>query len=249
MRNRMSVAVFGSCVSRDIFDVRESPFDVVAYQARTSWISQTGDPVPNARALYGGTPGVWDDDMGLADLEKTTLPTLIAAKPDILLIDVADDAGMPTMQAGAYLASWNRWGHKRAALTAAGGEPPRRAALEGEALVAAFTAAVTRLGAKLQAALPDTAMVLTVCRSATSVRGEVRGMPYPVLAPGRGFDATIAPLEAALLATLPGVSAIEGDPALRIADAAHHAGPMYLHFVPEYYDDILTKLETLAGLR
>ena len=243
------MAILGSCVSHDMFGVRPSPLQVVSYQARTSWISQTGPVVPNARALYGGSVDFWEDAMGLADLEKTAVPAMIAARPDILLIDIAEDAGVPTVQAGAYLASWNRLANKQAALTAAAGAPAQRVPLAGEALVAAFSDAVATIGRRLQAALPETAFVLNICRSATSVRGTVRGSLIPVLSPGPKFDARIAPPEAALLRTLPAVSAIEGDPALRIADTDHNAGPMYLHYVPEYYDDVLTRLETLAGLR
>ena len=244
-----TIAVWGSCVSRDVFEVRPSPLQVVAYQARTSWISQTGPVVPDARARYGAPLELWEDRMGLADLEKTTMATLIAAQPDILLMDLYEDAAIPTMQAGEYLVSWNRWGHKKAAVEAAAGERAREAALAGAALTVAFASAVRTLGARLVAALPDTAMVLNVCRAATAVRGELRGLPFPLLATGPHFDARIAPLEAALLETLPGVSAIEGDPLLRIADADHRTGPMAVHYVPEYYDDVLTRLETLAGAR
>ena len=49
-------------------------------------------------------------------------------------------------------------------------------------------------------------MVLNVCRAATSVRGELRGLPFPLLATGPHFDARIAPLEATLLETLPGTA-------------------------------------------
>jgi len=244
-----TVAIWGSCVSRDAFEVRETPFRVVSYQARTSWISQSGPVVPDARTLYGGSLDLWEDRMGLADLEKSTLPALIAAQPDILVIDLYEDAAIPTMQAGSYLASWNRWGHKKRALEAAAGEPGREAALNGEALTAAFADAVAQLAPRLQEALPETAFVLDVCRAATSVRGDVRGMPFHILSMGPRFDAAIAPLEAALLAAMPGMQPLSADPSLRIADADHKTGPMMVHYVPEYYDDVLTRLETLAGLR
>jgi hypothetical protein len=243
-----TVAVWGSCVSRDVFEVRETPLRVVSYQARTSWISQTAPPVPDARERYGASLEAWEDRMGLADIEKATLPSLIAAQPDILLIDLYEDAAIPTMQAGPYLASWNRWGHKKAAVEAAAGEPGSELALKGSALTEAFAGAVAMLGARLQAALPDTILVLHECRAARAWRGKAPAMPIDVLGMGPRFDARTAALEAAALARLPGMSLLIANPATRLADPAHRTGPMMVHYVPEYYDDVLSKLEQLAGL-
>ena len=43
----MKVAILGSCVTRDAFEVRGHIFDDIVYFARTSWIAQAAPPTPS----------------------------------------------------------------------------------------------------------------------------------------------------------------------------------------------------------
>jgi len=85
-----TVAVFGSCVSRDLFeDARLRP-SLGHYGARSSIISAVAAPVPIAPERIA-IPSEWQRRQVLADFGKTFFAALEETRPDWLVIDLIDE--------------------------------------------------------------------------------------------------------------------------------------------------------------
>jgi hypothetical protein len=84
------IAIFGSCVSRDLFeDARLRPL-LSVYGARSSVISAVAPAVPidEQRVVLSSA---WQRRCVLADFHKTFFASLADARPDWLMIDLIDE--------------------------------------------------------------------------------------------------------------------------------------------------------------
>ena len=244
-----TVAIWGGCATRDIFAARPTPLQVVSYQGRTSWISQTTPPVPGAENQIGRPPANWEERMGIADAARTTLASIIAARPDILVFDLVTEALTRLYERGPFVVIEHQSGHKRPLMRAAAPDAVERLTYATDPdRPARFAAAVATLAPVIRAALPDTALVLHSCRA-------IAAFDAPDVPPGASiagqapvFDATIMAYEATLLAAFPDATVITGDPAHRIGWSRHPFGAHLVHYVPAYYTGVLDQLEALAGI-
>jgi hypothetical protein len=92
-----TVAIWGSCVTRDAFalDVRTAELaerlPLRHYAARSSWISQSSAPWPDRDAELAGPVSEWGRRMVADDLDKTIVDHLIEQQPDLLVFDLIDE--------------------------------------------------------------------------------------------------------------------------------------------------------------
>jgi hypothetical protein len=131
-----SVAIFGSCVSRDLFEDPRLRPAVSVYAARSSVISSVSEPVEidPARVRLDSD---WQRRCVLADFGKTFFASLREAPPDWLVIDLIHER-FDLLRTGGSLVTRSS-AFQAAGLDAAedfGFEPLRRMSPEGDRLFA-----------------------------------------------------------------------------------------------------------------
>ena len=84
------IAIFGSCVSRDLFEHPRCAAMLGPYAARSSVISAVAPPVP-IRDEAVILPSAWQRRCVLADFHKTHFGQLAAGRPQWLVIDLIDE--------------------------------------------------------------------------------------------------------------------------------------------------------------
>ena len=88
---RVRIAIIGSCVTRDALNLPDHGFTSVDYFARTSWTSQVTQPWPEPYDVGAEMAGKFGGRAVLDDLGKRVLDGLVAARPDVLVIDLIDE--------------------------------------------------------------------------------------------------------------------------------------------------------------
>lgn len=89
---KIRVAIIGSCVSRDLFDVESclgQKFEIVFYSARSSVISYCSLPMMDEKIVVSG--GGFEDLRAQYDINKTHWEKLKESCPDVVLIDFIDE--------------------------------------------------------------------------------------------------------------------------------------------------------------
>lgn len=88
----INVAIFGSCVSREIFEAAKSniyDYCVTKYVARTTVISSLSPPINVDTNMMSDTK--FDDRRVLQDFRKEHFSILSASRADILVLDLVDE--------------------------------------------------------------------------------------------------------------------------------------------------------------
>ena len=169
MSELTSVAVFGSCISRDNFNSRFNPawrqwYDIAATANQSTMIALMEPPVDAAWAPVGDMSDYDRWNIG-ADLTRSPLGELAAAPPDYLVLDFFGDVhfGTLTLPDGQVVTD-NRWKLHRTDLYAALSPEERAQTLrwqdDEEAYVAAWTAAMDRFAAYLAEHAPATRVIV-----------------------------------------------------------------------------------------
>ncbi len=111
--NLKKVAIFGSCVSRDIFNSQFNPhykenFEVVSLQNQTSILSLMSPKIIYEKKDLEPLKG-WDRDTIEEELEKSFLNDLIEVEPDLIIIDFFTDAWFKTISVQNSFITVNEW--------------------------------------------------------------------------------------------------------------------------------------------
>jgi Family of unknown function (DUF6270) len=131
-----NVAVFGSCVSRDLFEDRRLRPLLGHYGARSSVISAVAAPVPLAPDRIA-ISSEWQRRQVLADFEKTFFASLEETRPDWLVVDLIDERFDVLCAGGSFVTRSSAF--QAAGLDDAvdlGLEPVRRMSPDGRTLFA-----------------------------------------------------------------------------------------------------------------
>ena len=87
----IKVFIFGSCVSRDPFEIAdERDFEIIDYVARTSIASLSAEPYVDEN-IVKNIPSKWQQRMVLGDMNKSFFSKLLNTSFDVLLIDLIDE--------------------------------------------------------------------------------------------------------------------------------------------------------------
>ncbi len=89
----MKIGIWGSCVTRDIFEIATIPDDQrpdLSYHARSAWASQASRPLDPAPYPVPQRDG-FGFRMVREDAVKSILDELVAAAPDIVILDLIDE--------------------------------------------------------------------------------------------------------------------------------------------------------------
>ena len=242
------IGIFGSCVSRDLFEhPLLRPF-LGHYAARSSVVSAVAAPVAiDEESVIN--PSAWQRRCVLADFAKTCFDEFAATTPEWLVIDLIDERFDLLRVGGSYVT-------RSSAFTAAGLEDReefgfervRRMSQEGCAL---FDQAARGFAERVLELVPPERVVLHRARWCTRYRDAAGVHPFPqprielcrnqnqMLS--RGYDT---------LAAAFGGHAVEMtvDPERDLADAGHRWELEPFHYQPAYNQAAMARLQALVGV-
>lgn len=254
------IAVVGSCVTRDAWRIagRSGPDPVTL--SRTS-LASIDAPKPRTfvrpQALGDLPPGGFDARCVLADVEKTNLARLEAARPDVIVIDFMDELTHLLEADGTIISASLYWQRSRLAELPcfAGARLIERSSAEALRLT---YAGLTRLRDRIQSGpLCGARIVLHRCFRTSSYVGDPGRLPAkgPGAFDSLQFDPDVVSRKnrylqliwKAFQTTFPSALTVEVDARYRIADLNHRFGPTAGHFIDDYYHEFLGQLDrTLA---
>jgi Family of unknown function (DUF6270) len=248
-----SVAIWGSCVTRDAFaladraDELAQHLPLVYYGARSSWVSQDSRPwtgrEPDLQAMTSG----FGRRMVTEDLSKTVVDRLVEHRPDIVVLDLVDERlpiariGHTWITVSDYLKQTDLAEHVLAeASELVSMTKARRAHL--------FATAARHLVRRLVRELPDTVFVLNEAPYTTRV-GDGTEMEEPKAGWARELEAAQQPLIRSLVREF-GPRLVRATPPAEVclADPDHRWGVTSYHYVADYYHwliDLLLTVETV----
>ncbi|UGS35720.1 DUF6270 domain-containing protein [Capillimicrobium parvum] len=245
----MTVAIFGSCVTRDVFEDPALRPSLGHYTARSSVISAVAPPLPvDEERVVLDSP--FQRRCVLADLHKTFFDSLAEDPPDLLIVDLIDERFDLLAGAGTVVTV-------SSALQAAGlGEnlhpdmrPLRRMSERGCEL---FAAAAPVFAARVTEIVPPERVILHRALWSLHYTDGERVHPFPdarlelcrlqndML--DRSYDALADAFGA-------GVETLQLDPAEHLADAGHRWELEPFHYEASYNREAARRLQELYALR
>ncbi|MDP3488675.1 MAG: DUF6270 domain-containing protein [Phenylobacterium sp.] len=253
------IAIIGSCITRDLWPLREAAPRDLLYVSRTSLPSLLSRPV----ADYSPRPSPPPDftryqHMAVeADLLKTGLPQLLAHRPTHLIFDFIDERfDLLRLPAGSLIThSWElESGGYLQHPALADPQPIPRLSAAAERL---WRDAVVQLVGLLRHTVLREAKIILHTAQWASRQGASDGSSeplqgYPHIWDGRPADLAahnqmLARYEAYFLAMIPEVHVVRARPEHLLADPGHRWGLSPFHYVPAYYDDISRALAELGA--
>ncbi len=249
------IAVIGSCITRDLWPLRDQAPANLLYVSRTSLPSLLSSPVAGIEAP------VLDHTRFQrlaveADLAKTGLAAVVAHRPTHLIFDFIDERfdllGLPEGQIVTH--SWEL--ESGGWLNAPAFAEHRAISRLSVACDRLWRSALDQLVPLLNlGALSQAQIILHSARWAERQLGE-DGAEAPIVDPPYIWDGRptslaahnqlLAQYEAAFLAAVPRARMIAAAPENRLADPGHRWGLSPFHYVPAYYDDIRRELAALG---
>jgi len=243
----MTVAIFGSCVTRDLFEDPSLRLRLGHYAARTSVISAVAPPVA-IDAERVRLDSAWQRRSVLADFEKTHFASLAASNPDWIVIDLIDERFDLLRVDGSFLTNSSALQVADLGGQQLDAESVRRMSAEGCEL---FDRAVGAFAERVTAIVPAERIVVHRALWCSRYRAaddsivefderrlELCGLQNTMLT--RGYDALAEALGTRAAITL--------DPARDLADAGHHWKLEPFHYAPSYNTGATARLiELLDG--
>jgi hypothetical protein len=165
------VAVFGSCVTRDVFNRRFSPnyrdlFDCVLLANQSSLISLMSPPVDATAADLTGINEPAQRDV-LADLTRSFLDDVVRLQPEYLIVDFFADVHFGCSVLDGGIVTRNKW---KILKTPFYRDTWQRDLQRGRAYFERWDDAAARFVAHVRTHSPSTRIVLHAARNATSFR-------------------------------------------------------------------------------
>lgn len=243
----MTVAIFGSCVSRDLFEHPTLRPSLVHYGARSSVVSAVARPVAIDPARVA-LPSAFQRRCVLADLAKTFFASLVEARPGWLVIDLVDERFDLLRTRGSYVTRSSAF--EAAGLERGAGlefEPVRRMWGQGRAL---FDRAAELFAERVMRVVPAERVVIHRALWCTSYRNDGEVLPFP---PDRLKLCQLQNdmLEQAydrLERAFDGRARVIGvDPGTHYADAHHRWQLEPYHYEPAYNAEAAGRLLALFG--
>lgn len=240
------VAIFGSCVSRDLFEEPALRPALGPYLARSSVVSVVAPPVaidPERIAI----DSAWQRRCLLADFRKTFFSSLTEARPQWLVVDLIDERFNLLRGAESFVTRSSAF--QAAGLDDAelGLEPVQRMSELGCAL---FDAAAEDFAARVSEVVPPERVVLHRALWCTRYRDGGEVLPFPAARLElcrrqnamleRGYDA----LEEAFGGC---ATSIRLDPERELADAGHRWELEPYHYAPGYNRAAAARLHALVS--
>ena len=257
----VTVAILGSCISRDVFNTRfnrgyKAMWNCVLLQNQSSLISIMSPPVKFLDDDFGDRIGDYARKQVHRDTSREFLDELREARPSYLVVDFFGDVHFGVLDLGddTYVTN-NRWmlwktewyrRHRDA-----GDLRPLRLEDDRERYLALWREALDRLVAFVAEHLPETTVVVHRGRNAERWLASDGGQPKSLLARKKIFKVDIDRLNDnwRLLDDL--ACSVEGWHAVDLTDReylsykGHPWGVFYVHYTLDYYDEFLAALNVV----
>jgi len=251
------IAIVGSCITRDLWPIRGGGAEALLYISRTSFPGLLSAPVQGFRPQEDlpGDLHQHEHKALVADLQKTTLTTLMAYRPTHVIFDFIDER-FDLLSVGGALASNSGEMVRSGYRTQPALGPARTVPRLSEAAERLWLEAVSEFGAVVRATpLARARFVLHSARWADhhrSADGRLRPIDHVEIVGGQraviaDYNALLDRQEAAFLAAMPPMARIDAGP-FRLAETEHRWGLSPFHYVPEYYDEVRRQLVAIDGL-
>lgn len=245
----MTVAIFGSCVSRDLFEDPHLRAELGHYAARSSIVSVVTPPVEIAEERVQ-LPSPWQRGCVLADFRKSFFRELEATQATWLVIDLIDER-FDLLRVGESFIT------RSSAFRAAGLEadgpwetaPVGRMSKPGLEL---FDEAAARFAQRVTEIVPAERVILHRALWCTRYRadGELHSFTGELLQKCLGHNAMLEHGYDALERAFEGRAATVGvDLTRHVADADHKWQLEPYHYDEEYHRETIAGLHELLGLR
>ncbi|WP_461045869.1 DUF6270 domain-containing protein [Terrabacter koreensis] len=242
----MTVAIWGSCVTRDIFEVVPAPGATLQYHARSSWVSQASErsdpPIPTPDGTGFGHRTVRED------LVKAIVPALQEASPELIIFDLIDERfDVVVVGEGRYTLNdyYTRLGLEDA-LRAEGDDLSAFRDADREEL---FAEAVAVVAPQLIESLPQTKFVLHQAWYTARCIGPDAEFYASAGRHVAWTNARLAHHYTVLIAAFGNrLHVVEPDRAeCLVADSEHRWGLAHYHYVPEYYEQAGRQLAAIRS--
>ena len=260
MHDPRTVAVFGSCTTRDNFNSRFNPdyktrYDVRLAANQTSVITMMSPPLDTD---FTPTRPMSDYDQWTirSDLSREFLPLLADLQPDYLVLDFFADIhfGVLRLEDGRYVTN-NRWKFWRTdlyqRLVETEGFERLRIFDDPDGYVALWSEALARFAAYLDEHCPDTKVVVHCGFNTDELvpPGSVRPVPLRQFKKGSRIDVPVANelwrrLDDHAVSTY-GWESIDLRDEGYVTHADHPWGPFYVHYTMDYYPRFLAELDLI----
>ena len=244
----MKVAIFGSCVTRDLFEDPALRPSLAHYASRSSVISAVADPVPLDEAEVT-LDSAYQRRAVLADFNKTFFPDLRRLEPDWVVVDLVDERFNVLRTGDSFVTESSAFAS--AGLAAADRfhfSPVRRLTGEAEQL---FEVAAGSFVERLTQVVPAGRVILHRGLWLTRFRrgDAVEDFPEPRLTYAQNNNKSLR-REYDVLADRLGQSAhsIGPDPDLHYADVEHKWALEPFHYEQSYNDAATARIRELIGL-
>jgi len=255
-----SVAVFGSCTTRDSFNSRFNPdyksrYHVPYAASQTSVITMMSPPVEEE---FTPTREMSDYDLWniRSDLSRELLPRLAAEPPDYLILDFFADIhfGVLRLTDGRFLTN-NRWKTHHTdlyqRLVETDGFERIRIFDDPDRYVELWAEALDRFAAYVAEHCPDTRVVVHCGFNTDELVPPGSARPVPLRSYKKGVRIDV-PLANALWRRLDDhATSTYGWDAIDLRDegyltcADHPWGPFYVHYTMDYYHRFLAELDLI----
>ncbi len=257
----VSVAVLGSCISRDVFNTRFNPtyksmWDCVLMQNQSSLISIMSEPFPIPEEQLGEAMGDYAKEQVRNDTSRSFLGKVIDLAPDYLIVDFFGDVhfGVLEVSPGQFVTD-NRW-----MLHKTDWHRDRREAGElhrvtiqddTERYLELWQEALTRLVAHLAQHLPQTTVIVHRGHNASRFVPESGERLVPILRRKQLFKIDIELLNAMWRRLDDTAAQVEGWESIDLTEGdypsfvGHPWGVFYVHYTLDYYDEFLAALNAI----
>lgn len=252
------IAIVGSCITRDLWPLRELAPPDLLYISRSSLVSLMARPVDDYASREAPPEGLtrYQHMAVEADLMKTALGRLVAHQPSHIIFDFIDERfDLLTLPNGAVVThSWelDNGGYLETP-GLAGARPLPRLSLACERR---WREACVQLRVLLQAStLRHAQLILHSAKWATHQAGPDGPLPLagePQILPGQHADIgahndLLARYEDWFARQLPEAAVVRASDDHRLADPQHRWGLSPFHYVDSYYEDIRGRLAKLGA--
>lgn len=236
----MKVAIFGSCVTRDAFNLEEAGrFELVSYFAKSS-LASAFDPVEVPDSYSARLASAFQRRIVQADFAKSFAKALAGLEFDMLLLDAIDERfSLCAFESGGLCTVSTE-------LASTGFNQSRPAGRLIRSGTDEFFSLWERGWAALLAALAAGGRLdrLRINKAFWSER-DAEGADYAPAYPREriaGANAFLRRLYQRMAEDLPGGQFLEFEPGLLVGAAEHRWGRCPFHYAPEYYASLLARL-------
>lgn len=251
MVGKPSLSIYGSCVSRDIFEfTQDDKFELKAYVARQSMISAVAPPLPDG-AIPLQNPSQFRMRAVEYDLKKSAFAVLQESKSDYLLIDLIDERFPLLSIMGSLVTASNEFYESTPAEYRSVDKVEKRLK-DGKLYLGDVCVedAVQEFCTRLRQIYDPEQIIIhhaTFVDQYLSKSGAQKRFAKHYLAANHRLNAILETMYSRIQFYLPGVYVIR-ETAGALADENHKWGLAPMHYEVDYYRRVLARLYEIADL-